>query len=37
MVDMDEVVAKILWQHAVLPEARSLLVSVSGIEYDGNA
>jgi hypothetical protein len=32
MVDMDEVVAKILRQRPILPEARSLLVGVSGIK-----
>jgi pantothenate kinase-related protein Tda10 len=35
MVDIDEVVAKILRQRAVLPEARSLLVGVSGIDGSG--
>lgn len=35
MVDIDEVTAGILRQHAVLAEARSLLVGVSGIDGSG--
>ena len=35
MVDMDDLVARILRQRAVLPEARSLLVGVSGIDGSG--
>lgn len=36
MVDMDELVAKIVRQRAVIPKGRSLLVGVSGIDGSGN-
>ena len=35
MVDIDEVVARVLRQRALIPEARSLLVGVSGIDGCG--